>query len=74
MSGQTGQIGGRAALVQVTPVGVQDNGEGEVLHLSLIHIWTVVGRGSSIYPVSCVRGAIPAGSIVKTGGVMVQRS
>ena len=37
MTGQTGQIGGRAALVQVTPVGVQDNGEGEVLHLQTAH-------------------------------------
>lgn len=41
---------------------------------SVLNPGTVVGRGSSIYPVSCVRGAIPAGSIVKTGGVMVQRS
>lgn len=35
---------------------------------SVLNPGTVVGRGSSIYPVSCVRGAIPAGSIVKTGG------
>ena len=41
---------------------------------SVLNPGTVVGRGSSIYPVSCVRGAIPAGSIVTTGGVMVQRS
>jgi len=41
---------------------------------SVLNPGTVVGRGSSIYPVSCVRGAIPAGSIVKTGGVVVQRS
>ena len=41
---------------------------------SVLNPGTVVGRGSSIYPVSGVRGAIPAGSIVKTGGVVVQRS
>lgn len=34
---------------------------------------TIVGRDSSVYPVSCVRGVIPAGSIVKTGGVIVRR-
>ena len=41
---------------------------------SVLNPGTVVGRGSSIYPVSLRPGAIPAGSIVKTGGVMVQRS
>ena len=35
---------------------------------------TIVGRNSSIYPVSCVRGVIPAESIVKTGGVVVRRN
>ena len=34
---------------------------------------TVVGRGSSIYPLSCVRGVIPAESILKTGGVIVPK-
>lgn len=40
---------------------------------SVLNPGTVIGRGGSVYPVSCVRGVIPAGSIVKTGGVIVPR-
>ena len=40
---------------------------------SVLNPGTVVGRRSSIYPVSCVRGVIPPDSIVKTGGVVVKR-
>ncbi|MCL2695888.1 MAG: UDP-N-acetylglucosamine pyrophosphorylase, partial [Clostridiales bacterium] len=29
---------------------------------------TVIGRNSSVYPVSCVRGVVPEGSIYKSGG------
>ena len=34
----------------------------------------VVGRDTHIYPVSCVRGAVPPGSILKTGGVIVPQT
>ena len=34
---------------------------------------TVVGKNSNIYPVSCVRGVVPANSIYKTGGVIVTK-
>ena len=34
---------------------------------------TVVGRNSNIYPLSCVRGTVPANSIYKTGGVIVEK-
>ena len=34
---------------------------------------TVVGRNSNIYPLSCVRGIVPADSIYKTGGVVVAK-
>lgn len=40
---------------------------------SVLNPGTVVGRGSSIYPVSCVRGVVPANSIFKTGGVVVSK-
>ncbi len=40
---------------------------------SVLNPGTVVGRRSSIYPLSCVRGLIPEDSIVKTGGLIVQR-
>ena len=38
---------------------------------SVLNPGTVIGRNSNIYPVSCVRGCVPAGSIYKTGGVIV---
>ena len=34
---------------------------------------TVVGRNSSIYPTSCVRGVVPADSIYKNNGEIVKR-
>ena len=40
---------------------------------SVLNPGTIVGRRSSVYPVSCVRGVIPEDSIVKTGGVVVRR-
>lgn len=41
---------------------------------SVLNPGTVIGPRSSIYPVSCVRGVIPADSIVKTGGVIARRT
>ena len=40
---------------------------------SVLNPGTVVGRNSSIYPLSCVRGVIPANSIYKTGGVIAAK-
>lgn len=40
---------------------------------SVLNPGTVVGRESNIYPLSCVRGVIPEGSILKTGGVVVKK-
>ena len=40
---------------------------------SVLNPGTVVGPHSNIYPVSCVRGAVPADSIYKTGGVIVPK-
>ncbi len=40
---------------------------------SVLNPGTVVGRRSSIYPVSCVRGTIPEDCIYKTGGVITPR-
>lgn len=34
---------------------------------------TVIGRNSSVYPTSCVRGVIPENSICKTPGIKVER-
>lgn len=40
---------------------------------SVLNPGTIVGRKSNIYPLSCVRGVIPAESIYKTGGVIVKK-
>ena len=40
---------------------------------SVLNPGTVVGRHSNIYPTSCVRGVVPASSIWKTGGIVVQK-
>ena len=40
---------------------------------SVLNPGTVIGRHSSVYPLSCVRGVVPANSIYKTGGVIVAK-
>ena len=40
---------------------------------SVLNPGTIVGRGSQIYPLSCVRGVIPEHSILKTGGILVKK-
>lgn len=40
---------------------------------SVLNPGTVIGPDSNVYPVSCVRGVIPARSIFKTGGVVVPK-
>ncbi len=40
---------------------------------SVLNPGTVIGRNSNIYPLSCVRGVVPANAIWKTGGVVVEK-
>ena len=40
---------------------------------SVLNPGTVVGRGTNIYPVSCVRGVIPENSILKSSGAVVSK-
>ena len=40
---------------------------------SVLNPGTVIGRESNIYPLSCVRGVVPAHAIWKTGGVVVMK-
>ena len=40
---------------------------------SVLNPGTVVGRHSNVYPLSCVRGVVPANSIYKTGGVIAAK-
>lgn len=40
---------------------------------SVLNPGTVIGRNTNIYPLSCVRGTVPANSIFKTGGVIAPK-
>ena len=40
---------------------------------SVLNPGTVIGRNANVYPLSCVRGVVPANSIYKTGGVIVAK-
>lgn len=40
---------------------------------SVLNPGTVIGKNTNVYPLSCVRGVVPAGSIYKTGGVIVKK-
>jgi len=40
---------------------------------SVLNPGTVVGRNSNVYPLSCVRGMVPANSIYKTGGIIAAK-
>lgn len=40
---------------------------------SVLNPGTVIGRGSQVYPLSCVRGVVPENSIVKTGGIIIKK-
>ena len=40
---------------------------------SVLNPGTVIGPHSNVYPLSCVRGVVPADSIYKTGGVIVPK-
>ncbi|MDD5900563.1 MAG: UDP-N-acetylglucosamine pyrophosphorylase [Lachnospiraceae bacterium] len=40
---------------------------------SVLNPGTVIGRGSNVYPLSSVRGVVPAGSIYKKAGEVVEK-
>ncbi len=54
-------------------VGAMVGDFGEIGCNTVLNPGTVIGRRSIVYPVSCVRGVVPADSIYKTGGVVVLR-
>ena len=40
---------------------------------SVLNPGTVIGRRTNVYPTSCVRGAVPAESVYKTGGIITPK-
>ncbi len=63
---------------EIIPTGLKKFGAmlgdyAEVGCSSVLNPGTVIGRSSSIYPLSCVRGVVPEESIFKTGGIIVKK-
>ncbi len=54
-------------------VGAMLGDEVEVGCNSVLNPGVVLGKGCMVYPTSCVRGAIPAGSIVKNTGQVIAK-
>ncbi len=57
----------------IKKVGAMLGDHVEVGCNSVLNPGTVVGRGSNIYPLSCVRGVVPENSIYKANGNIVQK-
>lgn len=41
---------------------------------SVLNPGTIIGKNTNIYPLSCVRGFVPAESIYKSGGIIVNKN
>ena len=57
----------------IKKVGAMLGDNVEVGCNSVLNPGTVIGRNSNVYPTSCVRGVIPANSIHKNNGVVIQK-
>ena len=57
----------------IKKVGAMLGDHVEVGCNSVLNPGTVIGRNSNVYPLSCVRGVVPADSIYKTGGQIVRK-
>lgn len=55
-------------------VGAMLGDEVEVGCNSVLNPGTVIGQKSIVYPLSCVRGVVPSGSIYKSCGIIVERT
>ena len=58
----------------IKKVGAMLGDHVEVGCNSVLNPGTVVGRNTNIYPLSCVRGVVPEGSIYKDRGNIVQKT
>jgi NDP-sugar pyrophosphorylase family protein len=57
----------------IKKVGAMLGDHAEIGCNAVLNPGTVIGRNSQIYPLSSVRGTIPAGCIYKTGGIVVKK-
>ena len=57
----------------IKKVGAMLGDRVEVGCNSVLNPGTVIGRDSNVYPLSCVRGVVPANSIWTTGGKIAKK-
>ena len=67
------RCGGETIQTGLVKVGAMVGDFVEVGCNSVLNPGTVIGRNSNIYPLSCVRGFVPADSIYKTGGIIAAK-
>ena len=66
--------GGERIVTGMQKIGTLLGDHVEVGCNTVLNPGTVVGRNSTIYPLSCVRGVVPENSILKIGGVIVKKN
>lgn len=69
----TVRMDGEAIATGLKKMGAMLGDDVEVGCNTVLNPGTIVGKNSNIYPLSCVRGTVPQGSIWKTGGVVVAK-
>lgn len=69
----TVRMGEEAIATGLKKMGAMLGDDVEVGCNTVLNPGTIVGKNSNIYPLSCVRGTVPQGSIWKTGGVVVAK-
>lgn len=57
----------------IKKVGAMLGDYAEIGCNSVLNPGSVIGRNSNVYPLSCVRGVVPAHSIYKSGGAIVAK-
>ncbi|HEZ7986654.1 MAG TPA: UDP-N-acetylglucosamine pyrophosphorylase [Ruminococcus sp.] len=68
------KCGGEQIETGIKKIGAMLGDGVEIGCNSVLNPGTIIGKNSSVYPTSCVRGVVPANSIYKTGGVIVSRT
>ena len=69
----TVRMGDEAIETGLKKMGAMLGDDVEIGCNSVLNPGTIVGRNSNVYPLSCVRGAIPANHIHKHNGAVVQK-
>ena len=58
---------------ELRKIGAMVGDHAEIGSNCVLNPGVMIGRNSIVYPLSCVRGTVPADSIYKTGGVTVKK-